>query len=178
MQKLLLLTTLLVISSCADTRMASDEMPYFDLKGFLEQETAQWAAGHETIKYVYLGDAADTVYLSAYKWTSEMELLEKGDINRGAWKEKYQIDTLNGRNAEAYSVRYQAKEDALLIRHLQVYWQGEEVDSLSFSTAVKTPLHTAGESFHYVPGTSMTFERISDRRLGEGQDLKVVVQRQ
>lgn len=178
MYKILLLAAFLVISSCTNNKVESEEMPYFDLMGFLEQETAHWASGYETIKYVYLGDAADTVYLSAYKWTSEMELLEKGDINRGAWKEKYQIDTLNGRNTETYSVRYQAKEDDLLIRHLQVYWQGERVDSLSFSTAVKTPLHTAGESFHYVPGTSMTFERISDRRLGEGQDLKVVVQRQ
>lgn len=146
---------------------------FFDLKGFLAEEQLRLGGQVDVSKTVEVNGQSQTKELEAYDWQSEMALLNQWDINRPAWRDQYQRDTvLDGQKSH---IRYQSLDDKLQVHSIDIWQSGTQVDSILILTEVDNPLRTTRGIYQYQPAEGLSFSQVSSRRFGSEQNLKVTL---
>lgn len=161
------------IVGCSN-RTPDGPLVFFDLKEFLVEEQLRLGGHADVSKTVEVNGTSETRELKAYDWQSEMALLNQWDINRPAWRDQYQRDTiLDG--LKSY-IRYQSLDDNLQVQSMDIWQSGSQVDSIFILTQVDNPLRTTHGMYRYVPETGLIFSQVSSRRFGSEQNLKVTLE--
>lgn len=113
-------------SSPADAGKIEGEAPFFDLQAYFQSEIERLNAAAPLLeKQVAYNKKTETLSSSENDFAKELKLFEDSDINRPAWTDKYQIDSLLSGN-QLEQLTYSALDSSLRIRSIQIdYREGE-----------------------------------------------------
>ena len=166
-------TVLFILSGCQQKDEKKGPLIFFDLKGFLDREATRIGEQSDVIKTITINGITETKRLEQYAWTPEFDLLKQWDINRPAWRDQYQRDTIPTGDQTLY--RYRCLDDDLQVRLMEIWTTTAGVDRVHISTRVDNPLRTTEGSYRYAPNEGLHLTQVSSKRFGSDQDLEVTV---
>ncbi len=107
-----------------DTSKPVVGLKWFDLKQFVNHANTILPKNAPFEKTLWVKGASETKKVSIADWTTELAVFAQSDINRPAWRDKYQVDTVHSNattdTAIAHQIRHVAKDKALRTRYLSV----------------------------------------------------------
>ncbi|MGI4739308.1 MAG: hypothetical protein ACRYG7_29425 [Janthinobacterium lividum] len=95
---------------------------YFDVRGLLDAQVRQLAAGHPSVeKQVSLRNGArETVRVPHVKWADELQIFYQADINKAALRGAYAVDSVSLPGGARYTYRLQPGHDNAPVLRLVV----------------------------------------------------------
>jgi hypothetical protein len=128
-------------------------LPFFDVKGFFQEEIDRLAAGGFQIrKTVTIDGQTDTKTLDSLDFSDELRIFLNSDINRVAWFDKYRVDSLYSGNS-LERLTYTALEEKLKTREITIGFQDGQVEEMGVLNRIKTAIATAEQTLAYRPAT-------------------------
>ncbi|MEP0712627.1 hypothetical protein [Algoriphagus sp.] len=120
-----------LFSCVAESTKTPETLPYFDLKGFIE-ETIQKADGKTVSKTSHIqGEAKEVeVTYSIENWEEELSIFKDADINTSAMLQSYQTTSSDDKLVHELLPDAKAK-----VKYIQVTYEGEDVSSVSIMIA-------------------------------------------
>lgn len=164
----------LLLPACAPSEKAGD-LRFFDLSGFARREQLRLSELGPVEKSVTLNGKEEKRILERPDWKAEMDLLAGADINKPAWKDSYRADTLRDAVGSPAMLAYKSLDSKLRVQRLEIFFEEGSLDSVSARMRVSTPLHDTEERISYGRAGRYDYSRISRRRFGESQDLRVLL---
>lgn len=161
-----------IAAGCNEER-PQGPLVFFDLKEFLTAEEDRLGGHFDVVKTVEVNGKPETIEYNAYSWESELDLLKQWDINRPAWHDQYQRDTIS--DGLRRHIRYRCIEKDLQVQSMEIWQNGKQVDSILIRTEVDNPLRTTHGIYLYKPEVGLEFSQLSSRRFGSKQDLSVTL---
>lgn len=162
----------LLLPACSPSEEAGEKR-FFDLEGFARREQVRLAALGPVEKTVTLDGREERRILERPDWKAEMDLLAGADLNRPAWKDSYRADTLRDAGGSPWKLSYASQDPKLRVKRLEIFLAEGRVDSVSALVQVSTPLHDTEERISLGSTGFYDYSRISRRRFGGSQDLRV-----
>jgi hypothetical protein len=123
---------LFILSGCGQTDVAKSTtvLKWFDLKQFVQDANAIMPKNVPFEKTLFVKGATETQKITVTDWATELAVFGQSDINRPAWRDKYQVDTLEiagKRNTTVQNdttavreIRHIAKDKALRTKSLSI----------------------------------------------------------
>ena len=164
----------LLLPACAPSEKAGD-LRFFDLAGFARREQLRLSALGPVEKSVNLDGKEERRILKRPDWKAEMDLLAGADINKPAWKDSYRADTLRNEDGSPSMLDYRSVDPKLRVQRLEIFLGEDGVDSVSARMLVSNPLHDTEERISYGSAGRYDYSRVSRRRFGGSQDLRVAL---
>ena len=149
-----LLTLPVLFGGCYGDRVEQQlgREPFFDLKGYMQQQIDSLAQAQVSVrKRITLNGQQEEHLLREINFASELAIFENSDINRPAWLEKYEVDSLR-ENGKLLAVRYTAQDPDLRTRELLIRFAGEAVGEISVLNQTSTVLSEGEQELTYRPG--------------------------
>ncbi|MGB1206762.1 MAG: hypothetical protein ACPG5B_14025 [Chitinophagales bacterium] len=146
--------SLSLFTNCGETLSSTTEKSpnaYFSLKDFFEKEMTQLADNKVSLhKTVFLDEESETKDLSTVDWKNELSLFADADINKAAWKDKYEVDST--RQATVLEVSYVAKDEDLRTQKvaLKIDNTTQAVTEVLISKKVKNVVYEIDEELQYI----------------------------
>jgi hypothetical protein len=115
--------SLFLVLSCQNQERQTVANKYFDVKGFVNTQMADFEARKPTVtKRITMDDSVDVLTTNAIDWKSEFELFLQADINKPSYQASYEISRPDS-NTYNY---YLKSTEKLLVKNLMIV-----LDSLS-----------------------------------------------
>jgi len=180
---LYLLSLGLLVQSCfpsveQESPASEDQPSFFDLSDYMESEMERLQSQQPAvIKRVGLRGEEQVESLDSLNYRQELKPFADSDINRPAWYDKYDADTIRAESGDTYTVTYTCREDHLRVRELSVTFQSgsDQVLGLRLSKKTDSLVEELKQELSYKPGEG--YRMISEQHplLGEGHRAEVEV---
>lgn len=149
----------LLISGCEVDAVGKEQVPFFDVKAFIAKEINANEAIKVYQKSIDLDGQEEKKELSQLDLANELAIFTDADINKVAWLDKYEVDSLFDQNGRLHHVHYKAKEERLNTRSLSVAFDSSgSVDSLFIHNASTSMVADSEEWLTYIPKTGYRIE--------------------
>jgi hypothetical protein len=116
-----------ILSSCGQTDSSKSAMvsKWFDLKQFVVKANDILPKNAPFEKTLQVKGSSETKKATITDWKTELAVFGQSDINRPAWRDKYQVDTIHleaaNDTAVAQQIRHIAKDKALKTQLLSIH---------------------------------------------------------
>jgi hypothetical protein len=160
MKKIILgINFLIVFAACGgktDAAKNVDTTPFFDVKGFFQNEIKRLTEGGTKIeKTVTIGGKAETKIIEKADFTQELALFVSSDINKPAWSDKYRIEKTAGRSLESFV----AMDDDLKTKRVDIYrFPPNGVTQIQILNSDKSSITESQQSLNYEIGKGYSIE--------------------
>ena len=149
-KNLALLGLLFVFGACAEIESPVENPNpdyFFDLKEYINQYAASAKAKDMTLtkEVDKNGEKRSTVQLDSLDWEKELGLIRESDINKPAWKEKYEKSTVGD------TLIYRCTDPELTVRELKVLKNESGVHYISIQRHTTNVLYTAHQEIQFYP---------------------------
>lgn len=168
---------LLPLSGCIEESVTENgtNMRYFGLRNFIREEARRLATtdfqAHKSITFNHEREAQemhnDPVPITAFPvtqikqlahWRHELNPFWEAAINKPAWVDKYEIDSVM-REGQLNALKYRALDEDLTTRQMSVYLDDTgEVEKLLIETYNDNALYTTQQWLEYKPATGYTID--------------------
>ncbi len=151
-----ILLLLLLATSCLNrqnnkTTPNLNEKTFFDLHTYMqEQAKLMNQLPGPWIKTATLNDIKETKKLENIPWEKELKIFTACDINKPAWLEKYQTDSIF-KNQILTELQYAAKDSNLLIKNINISFSQEKVSEIHIRKSSSSPLIRFEQNLYYLP---------------------------
>lgn len=151
---ILIFLFLFLFINCGETLSTTNEKSantYFSLKDFFEKEITQLTDNEVNLhKTVSLDEQSETKDISNVDWQKELNLFAAADINKAAWKDKYDIDSV--RQANILYVTYMAKDEDLRTQKVVLQFNNttQAVEKILIDKKVKNVVYEIEEELEYI----------------------------
>ncbi len=159
--KWLLLSILLSACLQQDKRQEFfQEKKFFDLNNYFEKEAERLQQSNiPWLKIAQLNEKKETLNVSNINWKKELEIFSRCDLNKPAWKEKYQIDS-TFKNNNLSKISYLSTDDRLLIKKINITFSTlNKPDSIQIRKETHNFLMSMEQDLHYDPNTGYKIEQ-------------------
>lgn len=162
MLRVFCVSLLLLFAACSADRTsaetADDLTPFFKLESYFDKEIARLDSLQPVLqKTVTLDDKAEEQRFVETDFEDELRIFRRSDINRPAWSDKYQIDSLRA-NGQLQSVRYTALDSSLNTRFLRVDYQQDTIVEIRVKNRTHSAIADTEQHLRYQPGKSYQIE--------------------
>lgn len=162
-----ILFTLSGLYSCKpDIRETGASLKYFDLKKFIQADTARLNSLRPLVTktVAHNQETAQTLQLRISNWGRELDLFAASDINKPAWRESYTIEQAGD------SVVYTAKDSKLTTRRMVIQKAGNAVKKIAIQNYSHNILYQATEKLVYYPDSLYLIDKLQQVRfLGDNR---------
>lgn len=161
----LLCSALLCISALAscrpDVRESAGDKRFFDLKGFINADSARLNRAHITVTKTvsHNNDSSQTKPVTITNWGQELSAFSASDINKPAWRDGYAI------KQEADSVIYTALMPDLVTRRMVIQQTGKAVKKIHIENFTKNLLYQTTEHLVYYPDSVYVIDKLQKVKL-------------
>lgn len=126
----------LCASSCKNEELGKSKLQYFDLSGFITEESKMLSAKNPQVeKLVFLNGKTEQKLDTIGNWENELSAFREADINKRSFFGKYQSDsTIEG---ETISVKYSAMDEKFRTKELKIQYDSTR-SPVKISAAVAT----------------------------------------
>ncbi|HMO39291.1 MAG TPA: hypothetical protein PKC76_09035 [Saprospiraceae bacterium] len=148
-------------SSSDPTTQNTAAPAFFDLKQYFQAEIKRLEAAKLTIvKKVAVNDQTEEKTNLSPDFSKELDAFIQADINRKDWLDRYQIDSTR-QNGQLTALRYQALDDRLRTRQLDIAFEKGEVQSIRILRSNSSMVVRSDQELIYQPSQGY---RISSRQ--------------
>ncbi len=167
-----------VLAACQSNGPAPEkapELPFFDLQSFFEAEIQRLNEKQPRLqKTVMVNDKEESQTLSRLAYDQELSVFLNSDINRPAWYDKYQIDSVRKDNQLA-RLEYTAQDPDLRVRKIQVHFAGDEVSAVIIDKKTDNIVARSGQHLEYRPDEGYQIQSRQQTTISKEQDLEINV---
>jgi len=173
----IILIPILACWSCteglAPGQVAESREFFFDSKSFFEQESERLADAKSGLKKRVRLDGKDESQVQEnVDWDTELATFRKAGINRPAWTDKYEGDTLYYEAGVPEKFIYQATDEDLLVQRMEVSWdRNGDVDQILIRKQINSLIEQVQQDLKYRPANGYTFAEHSQSRWKPDRDL-------
>ena len=148
---------------------------FFDLPGYFEGEIERLQSTKSVYKQVHFKDQQESTAVD--NWNPEIDLQPFKDltINKSAWGDKYQVDTLVSDTIGRYGIQYTALEDKLQIRDVQVWFQDERPTHILVNKKIDTPIAETSQRLSYIADQGFSISSEQSTFFNQGYEAGVEV---
>ena len=160
----LIFTLLICISGLAACRpdvQQSVDKRYFDLKKFIDADTARLNKANLTVNKTVLHNNSNeqTKQITIKNWGEELGLFSASDINKPAWRDSYKITNAGD------SAVYTATDPHLVTRSMVVQTVNGHVKKISIANYTKNLLYQTTEQLVYYPDSLYIIDKLQKVKL-------------
>lgn len=165
---------------CGNVGTAKNEIKqgaikYFDLRGFVETEAERLEGGTSFTKTVFVNGEQETKSLSHIDAKAELMPFSNSDINKPAWSDQYEIDSVFNQNKELISLHYQSKDKKLKTKRMSIDFQKTKVVKVYIENATESSVATTYQTLVYRPDEGFSIESKQDVSMMDENQFKVEV---
>lgn len=143
---------LLACNAPASSEAGVRIQPFFDLKGYFDQQIEQLNADQPALtKHVHIGDQEEEKTVDGIDFSQELQIFSRSDINRPAWSDKYQIDSTVQAGA-LMALSYTAIDTSLVTRLLEIEFAAGTVSSIHIVNRSQSAIANTDQDLQYHPG--------------------------
>ncbi len=149
----------LLFAACGgktDTTKNLERAPFFDVKGFFQNEIKRLTEGGAKIeKTVTIGGKAETKIIEKADFAQELALFVTSDINKPAWRDKYRVEKTAGRSLESFF----ATDDDLKTKRIDIFrFPPNGVTQIQILNTDKSSITESQQSLDYDIGKGYSIE--------------------
>ena len=153
------------------------EKSFFDLPSFFEQEIVE--LNQRDIrgmhKEIAINDKVEEQEIDAVELEQELAIFINSDINRLAWKDQYQVDSVfNQQQLEA--IHYTALKDNLKTKKLSVYLKNGQVTYLQVRKGLSNMAAASSLELNYYKGKGYAIINKQSLVLSDAQNVTMEVE--
>lgn len=173
------------ISACTPERpseqadISAEKPVFFDLKAYFTEETNRLETEKPSgLKIAKFQEHSDTLRFEAGSglvFEEELQPFISSDINRPAWQNKYQVDTLPSKTFGGVSVRYIALDKNLKTRKIELYTENGEIRQVRIENQIKSVIAHSVQKLHYEKGRGYSAFGTQRMRFGKSYGFEVSV---
>ena len=156
------------------SEMKSDELAFFDLKGFIESEVTDLDAKN-IVKVTEVNGQKETLKLDAHDFKSDLKIFSDADINKPSWVDKYSTEKVTADNGEVSQLKYEAQDPKLKTKSLQVDFLEGQVSKIQIVKASSSAISEVSETLVYNPTSGYKIERSQDISIAGKNNFMVEV---
>jgi hypothetical protein len=150
------LTLLAACGSKVDPSKPVDATPFFDVKGFFQNEIKRLTEGGTKIeKTVTVRGQSETKVIEKADFAQELALFVSSDINKPAWRDKYRIEKTAGRSLESFF----ATDDDLKTKRIDIFrFPPNGVTQIQILNSDESSITESQQSLKYDIGVGYSIE--------------------
>ena len=153
----LMIFTVVLVWACndADAPVESriNTKPYFDLKGYFEQQISQLKTSQpKAVKKVSIGAKTEEITTDTLDYAQELRIFTDSDINKPAWLDKYTIDSVKNTGGNLQAISYKANTDDLKVRLIEVNFSQDTITRIYIVNRLNTAVADADQELVFMPG--------------------------
>lgn len=151
--------SIIFLSSCVGkTDKTTQELSYYDIKGFFETEIKKLSKTNpEVKKTVYHNKNEEVKILKITDWSQELNLFVESDINKSSWKKSYKIDSLPNQ------LIYTSKDDNLRTKKITIDFKNNKPVKFSIKNISTNYLYTTSEDLTFY--VDSLYDIVKDQRV-------------
>ncbi|MFK7806823.1 MAG: hypothetical protein AB8F74_03385 [Saprospiraceae bacterium] len=173
---LFLTALLLLFYSCSEeNERFSTASSFFDLKLFFNKELDDISLVNEIQKTVEINGVMETETLSKNNLEKEINVFSNSDINRLAWLDKYQVDSVFTDQGLLRFLRHRAIDKSMRTQLLEVCYSKQKVTSIFIRNIIDGFATNSKKEITYAPGYGYSILTEQKTLFGSRQEFKVDV---
>lgn len=131
---------------------------FFDLEGFFDGEVKRLSGFTNLKKTTSVNGEREEQQVERIDFEKELAIFSNSDINRPAWTDKYEVDSVFNEKKELVRLDYQATDEELRTQHVSVSLDGGAVFKIQIENATSTSIADTQQSLIYEPAKGYTIE--------------------
>lgn len=148
---------------------------YFDLKGFIEMEAERLAERTSFTKTVFVNGEQETKSFNHINAKVELMPFSDSDINKPAWSDQYDIDSIFNQNKELIGLKYQTKDKKLKTQQISIDFNKNRVIEVYIENATNSSVADNHQTLVYRPDKGFSIESMQKVSLMDENLFKVEV---
>ncbi len=152
-----------------------DEVAYFDLKGYFEQEKEQIKTRSSFSKKVTVNGEVEEKLTETIDFENDLRIFQKSDINRPAWSDKYSIDSLLNIRNELIGLTYKSLDSKLRTELVEIKYDNGRVDKILIENRTESSIAKTKQVLTYIPRKGYLIESIQNMATMDSSVFKVEV---
>lgn len=144
--------------SPSETAAQLQQKKYFDLEGYFKNEVKRLDAQSNFTKTTYLNGESEERQVEKIDFEKELVIFSDSDINRPAWSDKYEVDSVFNKKKELVQLNYEANDEKLRTRQISIDVNGGVVSKIQIENATKTSVANTQQSLTYEPAKGYAIE--------------------
>lgn len=173
---------LLVFSNCSDgveqQQSGKASTVFFSLKGYFGSEASRLNQMQlKGTKFIEFQNEKDTVQMGIdepVNFKEELKAFIGSDINRVAWENKYQTDSIQ-REGKLIQLTYTATDSQLKTKKINIYFSDDSVRKIQIHNTLKSLIAWSDQYLTYLPGRAYEVKGEQHIRLGKSYVFKAKV---
>lgn len=182
MQKiyLVIITLLACLLGCSSPQsgadLAPDQQNFFDIEGYFNEEIDRLEDLKPTIeKIVSLDGTSETIRPDSLNYENELSVFVNSDINKISWMDRYAADTLRNADRALQSVRYEAQDDKLRTRLIEIDYRDGRPDKINILNRTENALLEARQELSYEPNRGFSIQQRQQIRFMKPNEAGITV---
>lgn len=177
-QKIVLLFMLTsFLTACQpEVEIPVEDQQFFDLKAFFKKEQLHLNDIKEVVKKAIIDGQPEEKTVKAINFEEELALFIDSDINKIAWLDRYEIDSISGDNGQLERIVYQAKDDKLKTNRLSIHFEKEAVQKIEIIRKTSSIAADLDQELIYIPQQGYSIKSRQQTSLSAPHVLELDVQ--
>lgn len=169
---------LLGLASCSapETTTLPLQESFFDLEGYFSEEAERLASVKRIRKKTSVDGKTEENTIEEPDLAKALKVFEAAGINRTAWLDKYVVDSLMGTDGMLRRLNYQALDEEMKTRSLDIIFKGTAVDSILIVRSSSSVVANMEQHLSYVPLSGFSIQSKQKTSLSDEHVLAVEVQ--
>ena len=151
------------------------ENRYFDLKGFVVSEIERLSSNEIFVKTVFVNGEKEKQTFETLDLENELQPFFNSDINKPAWSDKYEIDSLIDNSGKLMELNYTAIDEKLKTKLFLVRYENENVTEIIIKNKSKSSVAEILQALTYLPQVGFTIESTQDVSMVDKNHFKIQV---
>jgi hypothetical protein len=174
---LFLLIMTLFFSNCVEKDLVvKKQSSFFNLKEYFENQLASLSEVKRISKTTMIDGNRIEKELDSINFKQELKVFEESDINKIAWIDKYQIDSIYDEKSNLKKIIYKANDQKLRTQKLLISFLQNEVDTIEIFNDASGNIAKLKQHLRYIPSYGYSIESTQKTTLSETHVLSVDVQ--
>ncbi len=151
---------LLAFAGCSDTPVdvKLSEQLYFDLKGYFDSEVQRLAKFQKVKKTATVDGQQEERTIDSLNFEEELKIFSNADINRAAWSDKYEIDSVFNQQQQLVQLNYTSKDEDLRTKKISIDFEANAVSKVFIENSTSSAVADTKQLLTYEPEVGYTIE--------------------
>jgi hypothetical protein len=153
-----------------------EQKDFFDLKSFIEQQIEKGTKIKSYRKSLTFDGKTEQQILDDLNLSEELSIFTNADINKPAWFDKYEVDSVFNAKQQLVRLTYQTLDKKLKTKRLSVSYTGAQIDTVSIVQATANAVAKTDQHLIYIPEKGYRIENVQKVTALDGRTLVVDVE--
>ncbi len=150
---------IIFLSTCIDeSGVRNQKLAFFDLKGYFEKQLEILPQNTSVYKITSVNGNRIEKKIDSIDFSQELKVFEESDINKVAWIDKYEVDSIFDDKGSLYQIVYQSTDEKLKTQRLSISFDQNTIDSIEIFNNASGSVAKLEQHLQYIPSFGYSIE--------------------